>query len=503
MTRREQLILPRPATRDQADTPLRAAVVGGGLAGVAAATVLGERGVSVTLLERQRFLGGRAGAWTDALIDGTPFEMERGFHAFFRQYHNLRALFRRIDPGLAMFEPLTEYPILGPHGMTESLSGLPHRPPWNVVALARRTPTLTWRDLIRVNGRAALEMLRFDPVRTYERFDGMSARAYLDSLAFPPAARRMLFDVFSHSFFNPESEMSAGELLMMFHFYFVGNPEGLIFDVVRRPFSTAIWKPFASCLASLGVDVRHSVFACSLHRGRERQWRVDTDSGAVDVDLVILALDVPGIRALVERSDTLDDPYWRQQVASLDVTRPFAVWRLWMDRPLADGRTPFVGTTGVGSLDNISLYHLVEDESRDWATRTGGAVVELHAYGVEPDSTELEIRTDLMAAMHHFYPETSSAHVLEDRFLLRQDCASFGIGSHALRPGVRTPFVGLAVAGDFVRLPVPSALMERAVTSGMLAANVLLEPYDVRPEPLRSIPMRGLLAPARTREAAL
>ena len=28
--------------------------------------------------------------------------MNRGFHAFFRQYYNLRDLLRRIDPGLSM-----------------------------------------------------------------------------------------------------------------------------------------------------------------------------------------------------------------------------------------------------------------------------------------------------------------------------------------------------------------------------------------------------------------
>ncbi|MEJ2370202.1 MAG: FAD-dependent oxidoreductase, partial [Gemmatimonadales bacterium] len=42
-----------------------AVVVGGGLAGVAAATVLAERGVEVTLVERQSYLGGRAGAWSE------------------------------------------------------------------------------------------------------------------------------------------------------------------------------------------------------------------------------------------------------------------------------------------------------------------------------------------------------------------------------------------------------------------------------------------------------
>ncbi|CAM5718975.1 hypothetical protein GCM10010345_20490 [Streptomyces canarius] len=39
-----------------------AAVVGGGLAGLAAATALAERGVAVTVYERQPYLGRRAGA---------------------------------------------------------------------------------------------------------------------------------------------------------------------------------------------------------------------------------------------------------------------------------------------------------------------------------------------------------------------------------------------------------------------------------------------------------
>ena len=446
----------------------------------------------MTLLERERYLGGRAGAWTDTLADGTPFEMERGFHAFFRQYYNLRALLRRIDPELAMLEPLDDYPILGPDGLRESFSGLPSRAPWNVVALTRRTPTIGLRDLFRVNGRAALEMLRFDAERTYARFDQTSARDYLDSLSFPPAARRMLFDVFSHSFFNPEAEMSAGELLMMFHFYFVGNPEGLVFDVVRQPFSTAIWQPFARWLGERGVEIRTECAATSIERDADR-WHVSlADGGVLRADAVVLATTVPALQRIVAASPALDEPDWRSRVDSLALTRPFAVWRLWLDRAVQPERAPFAGTTGIGSLDNISIYERLEDESRAWSERTGGSVVELHAYGVPTDATEPELRRDLLASLHRFYPETAAARVLEDRFLLEQDCPSFGRGAQVHRPGVATPFDGVAIAGDFARLPVPCALMERATTAGMLAANVLLAEHGVRSEPVRSIPRRGM-----------
>lgn len=503
--RTETLLLPRAGGRPRLAVDRRAIVVGGGIAGVAAATVLAERGAQVTLVERETLLGGRAGAWTDRLADGTPFEMERGFHAFFRQYYNLRALLRRIDPQLSMLEPMQDYPILGPGGRAESFAGLPHRAPWNVIALTRRTDTMRLRDLLRVNGLGALEMMRYDAGRTYERFDAMTAGDYLDSLRFPPEARRMLFDVFAHSFFNPEERMSAGELLMMFHFYFVGNPEGLVFDVVKQPFSTAIWRPFAAFLEQHGVRVLTGDVATRVERLAEGsaggRYRVATAGhGELAADYVVLALPVAPLRAVVAASPSLDDAAWRRRVDGLALTHPFAVWRLWLDRPLAPGRAPFAGTTGVGRLDNISLYHLFEDESRQWAARTGGAVVELHAYAVEPTASEAEIRADLLAGLHHFCPETAAARVLEERFLLRDDCPAFATGSHAQRPGVATPFAGLALAGDCVRLPLPSALMERAATSGMLAANQVLALDGVAPEPVRSVPRRGLFtAPWRRR----
>ena len=144
-------------------------------------------------------------------------------------------------------------------------------------------------------------------------------------------------------------------------------------------------------------------------------------------------------------------------------------------------------------LDNISLYHLFENESREWSKNHHGSVVELHAYAVPEHLGEKELRRDLLDALHSLYPETQNARVLDERFIMAQDCPAFAPGSHAARPGVKTPFDGITLAGDFVKLPIPSALMERAVASGFLAANHLLAAHGVRPEPIRSIPRRGIL----------
>jgi isorenieratene synthase len=499
--------------RDAAPDGLRAIVCGGGLAGLAAATVLAERGVSVTVLEVENQLGGRLRTWPVTLPDGTVVGMERGFHAFFRQYYNLRALLRRTDPALTRLIPLPDYPVLGPGGLVQSFENLPTRVPANFLAIVRRADTFRWRDLLRVNGRAALEMLRYHPERTYARFDARTARDYLDSLNFPPTARRMLFDVFSHSFFNPEEEMSAADLLMMFHYYFLANDEGLVFDVLDDTFERALLTPLREYLESrharFGLG-RRVVTMSRAERQGDRvgaegsgspRWRVsheavDESGGAEeqDADLVVLALNVSGLQALVASSPDAGDAAWRSKVESLRETRPFAVWRMWLDRPTAEGRAAFVGTAGFPLLDNISLYHLFEAESREWAARMGGSVVELHAYGMPEQATEAEIRTAMLEGLHELIPESRGAGVFHEEFFIERDCPAFPPSGHARRPDVETPEPGLALAGDFVRMDFPTALMERATASGFLAASLLLRPYRVRPEPLRSVATRGPIA---------
>jgi isorenieratene synthase len=485
----------QPSFNGQLQSPSRPAsaiVIGGGLAGLAAAVVLAERGVRVTVLERENFLGGRAGAWTDRLRDGTTFDMERGFHAFFRQYYNLRQLLRRVDPELGFLKPTTDYPILTPTG-NESFAGLTHAPLFNVAKLTWRTETLGIRDLMKVNVPAAMAMLRFDRPQTYAEFDARTAGAYLDSLNFPPLARQRLLHVFAHSCFNPQADMSAAELLQMMHFYFTANYDGLVFDVADRPFSRGIFQPLGALLGRLGADVRTGVSARALER-QDLSWIVETDGESLAADLVVLATEVTGIKTIVGASRGLDDADWRRRIDSLRVTSAFAVWRLWLDRPVAAGRSAFAGTAGVGPLDNISIYENLEDESRAWVARTGGSVVELHAYALPADSDETALKRQLLAGLHTLYPETGAASIVEERFILRQDCPAFAPGSHALRPEVRTPFRGLSLAGDFVQLPFPTALMERAASAGMLAASTLLDPLGVRPEPLWSVAVSGPFA---------
>jgi uncharacterized protein with NAD-binding domain and iron-sulfur cluster len=76
-----------------------AIVGGGGLAGMVVARELGLRGWRVTLLERSRRLGGKAGS---ELRNGRL--VEHGYHVFPQWYPNVRAMVERLGVQLIDFD---------------------------------------------------------------------------------------------------------------------------------------------------------------------------------------------------------------------------------------------------------------------------------------------------------------------------------------------------------------------------------------------------------------
>ncbi len=504
--RRAELRMAAPAATTDPPGDVRVAVVGGGIAGVSAAAALAERGVQVVLLERASQLGGRLSGWPTRLRDGSTVTMSRGFHAFFRQYYNLRALLARTDPHLDRLVGVGDYPLLHAAGARDSFTRLPRTPPWSALAFAATSPTFRPRDVLRLDSRAALPLLDVSVPDVYERLDHEDAAGFLERIRFPAAARDLAFSVFSRSFFADPRELSAAELATMFHLYFLGSSEGLPFDVPTSPFPQAIWDPLARHLAGLGVDIRtgtavHQVSnsGAAGHRGhrgqgghRGRRFLVDVDSGPeLAVDAVVLAADVNGLRAVVSRSADLGDRHWRDQIGALRTAPPFLVTRLWLDRPVDAQRPAFVGTAGFGPLDNVSVLERYEDEARSWARRTGGSVVELHAYALPDDSDTAAVRQDLIGQLHRVCPETAAARVVDERTELRADCPLFPPGGFAGRPTVATPDPYVVVAGDLVRVDLPVALMERAATSGLLAANQLLARWGLPGQPVWSVPNAG------------
>jgi isorenieratene synthase len=468
----------------------RVAVIGAGIAGLAAATALAERGVAVDLFEREGYLGGRVGGWTDTLPDGTPAPMNRGFHAFFRQYYNLRDLLCRIDPALSMLAPLDDYPLIDAHGRRDTFRGLPRTPPLNAIAFALRSPTFRLRDLVRLNARAAAPLAAVSVPGTYEELDDLDAETFLHHINFPEAARHLAFEVFSRSFFTRPAALSAAELATMFHIYFLGSSEGLVFDVAKSNFDVALWNPLGDYLRGLGVAL-HSGISIGAVSAAEGGSFVVTDASGTDTrtDGVVLATDVSGLQSILTASPRLGDPKWRSQIENMGNAAPFLVQRLWLDRPVRADRPAFLGTGGLPPLDNISVLNRYEREAVAWAERTGGSVVELHAYSATDDSPQL--RDSMLARLHSLYPETASAQIVFEKTLLRNDCPRLAPGDFASRPKVTTPVPGLALAGDGIRIDLPVALMERAATTGLAAANTLLDHFGLAGHDMYTVPVRG------------
>ncbi|WP_329562091.1 FAD-dependent oxidoreductase [Streptomyces uncialis] len=489
---RRAVVVRAAAGRPRVEGPApRAAVVGGGIAGLAAATALAERGVRVTLYEREPVLGGRLAGWPVRLADGSTATMSRGFHAFFRQYYNLRGLLRRVDPGLDVLRPLPDYPLLHSDGQTDGFARVPRTPPFSALGFVALSPSFGWRDLARMNPRAALPLLDVGVPGVYDRLDGISAWDFLEQVRFPAAARHLAFEVFSRSFFADPRQLSAAELALMFHIYFLGSSEGLLFDVPAEPFPAALWDPLAGYLTGHGTEVRTGSGVDEVTPLDDGGVSVTGDGRSTRYDAVVLALDPAGLTRLVAASPRLGDGPWRERVLALRTAPPFLVSRLWLDRPVAADRPGFLGTSGFGSLDNISVLDRWEGEAARWAARRGGAVVELHAYALDPGADRATEERALIRQLHRVYPETSKARVVDQRHEWRADCPLFPVGGYRERPAVRTPDPAVSLAGDHVRTGLPVALMERAATSGFLAANLQLARWGVGGQHLWSVPTQG------------
>lgn len=480
--------LPAAGGLDRPEQERSVVVVGGGIAGLAAATGLAERGVSVDLVEPLEGLGGRVRSWPVETPEG-PASMGRGFHAFFRQYYNLRLLLDRLPPEAPGLVPVPDYPLLSATGLADSFRHIPRVPPFSFMGFVLLSPSFRLRDLPGVDLDTALSLLDVDFPQTFRDHDGVSAQEFLDRLGFPERARHLALEVFARSFFADPGEFSAGELVAMFHTYFLGSAEGLLFDTAADDFDTALWSPLWSRLEGLGVRrVRDRAIGLDL-AGQGARVRLG-NGGTLESDAVVLAAGPGPLRDLVAGATGIEDEDWRARVRDLRTAPPFAVWRLWLDRPVDAARPAFLGTTGFGPLDNVSVLERFEAGAARWSSEHGGSVIELHAYALtEQTAADADgLRHRLRSELARVWPETAAAGIGHEELLIERDCPLIDVGPWDRRPGVRTPDPRLMLAGDCLRTELPVALMERAATTGWQAANALLGQWGVRGHDLYSPP---------------
>lgn len=465
----------------------RVAVIGGGVAGLTAAVTLARRGFHVTVLEANDYLGGKLGSWPVQLAPGRTVWASHGFHAFFPHYFNLNRFLDSL--GLrAGFESIGDYVILGPGGEAVRFAGLDTTPVFNLLSLMR-AGIFDLSDALKAPGRDLYGVfLEYQQDETFARYDHLSF-ADFDRLAKVPPRLKLAFNTFARAFFADEDKLSFAELVKSFHFYYLGQDGGLVYDYPVRDYEAAFLAPIRAELARHGAAVKLGARVGTLERAGDG-YRVDGER----FDKVVLATDVVGASSIMSRSAGFDDAV-KAPLAKLRPGQRYAVLRLWVDKDVREDIPVFVITDREQVLDAVTVYHRFEQETRDdLAAHGGGYVLELHCYAVPEHLSEAQVREAFLDELVRFFPELEGFSVKHEVLQVKRDFTAFHVGLYAERPTVETGVPGFACAGDWVKLPFPAMLLECACASGLWAANVFLREEGLREEPVVSVPLKGLMA---------
>jgi isorenieratene synthase len=487
---RQFLVRSDPAKPLTAAALPRVAVIGSGIAGLTAASVLAERGFSTVVYERDAHLGGKVGSWPLRLSDGTTAGVSHGFHAFFRQYYNLTRWLRTT--GAERFlAPVDDCLILAQQGDALSFKGVAKTPGLNLISLIQHGFFTLREALLQPKLHRLEPMLRYDASSTFARFDTVPFATFAEQAGLPPRLR-LAFSTFARAFFAEGDRLSTAEVIKGFHFYCLSNNQGLLYDYLNGDFQRTLLTPVRQYLEARGARIELDAEVSSLERSEAGGWLVRGEA----FEEVILAADVKGTRALVEASASMraESPDFVERLRSLRPSQRRAALRVWLDRDVRSGIPVFLRTDRRVLLDAVSVIHRAETESAQWVAQHGGGVFELHSYAIPDELTDpAEIRRQLWEEFVFFFPEIEGATVRHEHSSIRDDFSAFHVGLWANRPPVETPLRGLSLAGDWVKLPVPAMLMEASCTAGLLAANRVLEACGLRAEPVETVPSRGLL----------
>lgn len=465
----------------------KVAVIGGGIAGISSASLLGERGFEVTLFEKESYLGGKVGSWTFE-SKGEILRTEHGFHAFFRQYYNLLDFLEKIGASKHLI-PIDDYVLLYNTNQKQGFKDLETTPGLNVWSL-RKQGVFGWKTLISPFSMPFLSLLTFNFDKTFKKYDKESFAHYAKR-TFMPKKMQLVFNSFARAFFSAPEDMSMAELIKGFHFYFLSNDKGLVYDVLNQDFQFSFIDYCTKFMEGNWTKILLNSPVSQLEK---------TQAGYIVngelFDYCIVASDVNGTKKLFENAKGFDkSPNLLRQTTNLKNSGNYAILRVWTDKFEQDQALPFfIFTDRLACLDSITLYHKMEVESTEWSQQNKGGIFELHSYAVPKEMSKEECRIQLLEELFHYMPELKGMQIIHEYYQFKNDFPAFHTGQYADRPTIKTEDSTLFLAGDWVKMDNCAMLMEAAFTSGALAANAILEKEMVRGHSLYHIHDKGIFA---------
>lgn len=464
-------------------------IIGGGLAGVSTAIFLAERGFSVKIFEKEKYLGGKVGSWPVKFDDGFLTHVEHGFHAFFRQYYNLRNLLKKIEASKYLI-PIDDYLILTKEHGNYGFKDLDTVPVLNILSMTK-TGIYSYKDAILNPGfRKMTSLLTYNREKTFSKFDNVSFKDFTDLVKLPPEMQ-LMFTTFSRAFFAEPQYISMAELIKSFHSYFLSNDLGLLYDVLNDDFEETLWKPAKNYLSKYKSTISPDSEITSFKKDGD-QFVINDEK----FDYAIIASDVKGTKSIIKNSDYFknEHPNFYNQMTNLKQSQRYSVLRVWIDKDIRQGVPFFIFTDALKILDSVTTYHRMEKTSEEWVNKNGGGIFELHSYAVPDDFPEAEIRNQFLKEFEEYFPEIKGYKIKYEYLQVKDDFTAFHTNLYKNRPTVKTEVENLFLAGDWVKIENPAMLMEAATTSALFTANNIFIKERLREEPVISVPLKGIFA---------
>jgi len=464
------------------------AVIGGGLAGLAAGCALADAGYLVELFERRPFLGGRASSYE---LPGTGEVVDNCQHVLLGCCTNLVDFYYRlgVEQQIRWYDQIT-FVLPGGKSSTLRPGGLPA--PFHAAASFLKSSMLGIADKLAV-ARAMLALIPRLPADNGENFLAWLTRHGQTKRAIDRFWAPVLISALNEEL----DRVSVRYAAQVFRESFLKSPEAGWMGVPAVPLSD-LYGTAGAYIEARGGKVHLRAAVDSIHADGDAV-RFCVGGEEIRADYAVLATPFHSIeKVLPETPDSNDLRERSHHLASSPITGI----HLWFDReitPLEHAvlleRTiqwmfhkskilqPNGNKTGAGG-DPRTLAARKE-------TKQKGSYLEIVVSSSKAlvDKPRQEIIELAVGELAEFFPAVREA-TLTKATVVKEIHATFSPapGSDAYRPGHVSPWPRLFVAGDWTATGWP-ATMEGAVRSGYAAAEAMTGKTFL----VADLPARGLM----------